>query len=70
MHEPIVLKKLDFSEKFLIYALYLRKTALRIRLLKLSIIIAILLLKLHIRYRRLETEVTGMIKIIEEILQL
>ena len=50
--------------------MYSRKTALKIRLLKPFTIISILSLKLCIRYRRLETEVAGMIKIIEEMLQL
>ena len=40
--------------------------ALGVELLKLSIIIAVLSLKLHIRYKRLEIEIAGMIKIIEE----
>ena len=51
IYKPMILKKIGFGEKFLRSCLYLRRTALGIRLIKPRTIMAILVLKLYIRYK-------------------
>ena len=57
IYKSIILRKLRLSEKFLQRILYARKLALGVGLMKLSIIIAIMALKLYLGYKRLETNI-------------
>ena len=55
--ESVLLIKLDLSEKFLRKILHTRKIALGIGIMKLSIIIAILAIKLYLGYKRSEDRI-------------
>ena len=52
IYEPIILKKLYLSQKFLRSMLYMRKSALGIGIMKPSTIIDTLTKKLYIRYKQ------------------
>ena len=69
VYETTILKKLEFSKKFLQRALHGRKTALGIRLLKLSMIIDILVAKLYISHKRMKSNIVIIIDMNEEIAQ-
>ena len=64
--EPILLVKLSLNQKFPRRILYTRKTALGIGIMKLSIIIAILAIKLYLGYKRSEDRIAQIIKINKE----
>ena len=51
IHKLVVPRKLGFSKKFLQNVLHTRKIVLGISLMKLSIVIMILTINLHIRYK-------------------
>ena len=61
IYEPIILNKLRLSKKFLRKILYAQKSALGIGIMKLSIIIVIMSLRLYLEHKRLSTKVGRMI---------
>jgi len=61
LHEETILNKLDYSKKFLRNMLYIRRTALRIGLIKLRIIVKILALKLHIEHKKANTRIARLV---------
>ena len=65
IYKPIILQKLGLSEKFLRKILYSRKSALGIGLIKSSIIMAMLIIKLNLWYKQIKSNVTKIITISE-----
>ena len=66
IYKLVILKKLGFSKNFLYYILYTWKIVLGIGLFKLSVIIAILALKLYLGYKRMRLDLAELIDIIKE----
>ena len=66
IYEPIILKKIGLGEKFPRLCLYSRRSALGIGLLKPTTILAILALKLYVGHKRLNTKISRMITINEQ----
>ena len=67
IHKPIILRKISLSEKFLRCMLHIRKSALRVGLIKPSIMIAILALKLYLGNKKLQNSIEHVITINERI---
>ena len=66
IYEPVILRKMGLSEKFLRCVLYSRRTVLGIGLMFLRMIMDILALKLYVGHNRMESEVARMIKVNEK----
>jgi E3 ubiquitin-protein ligase DOA10 len=60
------MKKLQLSTKFPKYLLYIRKIWLRIGLIKPNIVLAMLMLKIYFGYTRIRRNVTSIIRINKE----
>jgi len=65
IYEPVILRKLQLSEKFPRDVLYMRNSALGIGLLKPTTIIDSLSLKLYVGHQRAKTKIANMIQINE-----
>ena len=66
IYEPVILRKLGLSTKFLRNILYTRKLILRVGLIVPSTTIDILALKLHVGHNHRDSKVVAMINILEE----
>jgi len=66
IYEPILLRKMNLSEKFPRHVLYSRKTALGVGLLAPSTIVDILSVKLYMGHQRMNSRVSKMIQINED----
>ena len=66
IYEPVLLVKLGLSKKFLRRMLYARILALGVGIMKLSIIIAILAIKLYLDYIRSKDRIAQIIEINKE----
>jgi len=66
IYKPVLLQKIGLSIKFPRKIVYARKSALGIGLIAPSTIIDTLVLKLYLGYKRMEDEVSKIIRIIEE----
>ena len=60
------MKKLGYSTKILKRVIYMRRNALRIRILKLKTIIETLALKLYVGYKRAKTRIVKLVNINED----
>ena len=66
IYEPVILRKMNLSEKFPRSVLYSRKTALGIELMAPKTIIGVLLLKIYLGNQRLNQKVAKIIQINED----
>jgi hypothetical protein len=66
IHKSILLSKLGHSKKFPRRILYVRKLALGIGIMRPNTIIDILALKLYFRHKCVETRISNLIQLIED----